>query len=346
MNVKRIFLLGTIVLLFSQYPVKAYTEKDITQYSNGIVKTVEGCVSEENQILNDFEKEIMVNGELYNVSTIERELAEENTKEETKQKTEILNTNKIENIKKHFGETYSFENEEYKGELLLDNTEVKVIDQGSYEEIDEKRIDFNNYSQNDLNDIAKEKVINKKTYYLINVDWQVEKSETIDNQEVPISYKGVMIYQTVLTKKNPSKYEVTVFYKGNVERKDSIYKYSILYEPVKDENPIVEENKILPIIISGLGIGIFVVILLINSGNIKVYNKTDTGYKCIGKFKITNKNKVIDISKQHFKTNSNMYSLKLSKSLYRKIKNETIFVQISKYKKQIYVNSQFIEFII
>ncbi len=36
-NVKRICLLGSIALILLQGQVKAYTEKDVTEYANGIV---------------------------------------------------------------------------------------------------------------------------------------------------------------------------------------------------------------------------------------------------------------------------------------------------------------------
>lgn len=345
MNVKRMFLLGAATLLIFQNQVNAYTEKEMTEYTNGIVKEIQANVSEENIILDSFTKDIEIDGKMYAVESVEREKTNENIKIETMQKTEILSTKNEEKIKQHFGESYKYEDEEFKGELPLTNIEIKVIDQGSYEVIDEKRIEFNGYSQNDLNDIAKEKQINNITYYLINVDWQVENSETVDNQQVPTSYKGTMIYQTVLTKKNPSKYKVTVTYEGEVEKIDTIYNYSVFYKPIEEVIEEPQDNAIVPIIISGLGIGLLAIFLLSNY-NIKIYNKTDNGYKLIGKFKITNKNKVIDITKYQYKVSSNMYSLKLKKSLYRKMKDKLIFIQIKNIKKQVYVNTPYMEILI
>lgn len=345
MNVKRIFLLGTAALLLFQNQVNAYTEREMTEYTNGLVKEIQANISEENIILDSFTKDIEIDGKMYAVESVEREKTNENIKIETMQKTEVLNTKNEETIKQHFGESYKYEDEEFKGEIPLTNIEIKVIDQGSYEEIDEKRIEFNGYSQNDLNDIAKEKQINNITYYLINVDWQVENAETVDNQQVPTSYKGTMIYQTVLTKKNPNKYKVTVTYDGEVERIDTIYNYSVFYKPIEEVIEEPQDNVIVPIIISGLGIGLLVMFLLSNY-NIKIYNKTDNGYKLIGKFKITNKNKVIDITKYQYKVSSNMYSLKLKKSLYRKMKDKLIFIQIKNIKKQVYVNTPYMEILI
>lgn len=345
MNVKRMFLLGAATLLLFQNQVNAYTEKEITEYTNGIVKEIQANVSEENIILESFTKDIEIDGKMYAVESVEREKTNENIKIETMQKTEVLNTKNEEKIKQHFGESYKYEDEEFKGEIPLTNIEIKTIDQGSYEEIDEKKIEFNGYSQNDLNEIAKERQINNITYYLIKVDWQVENSETVDNQQVPTSYKGMMIYQTVLTKKNPSKYNVTVTYEGEVERIDTIYNYSVFYKPIEEVIEEPQDNVIVPIIISGLGIGLLVMFLLSNY-NIKIYNKTDNGYKLIGKFKITDKNKIIDITKYQYKVSSNMYSLKLKKSLYRKMKDKLIIIQIKNIKKQVYVNTPYMEILI
>ena len=134
MNVKRIFLLGAATLLIFQNQVNAYTEKDYTEYTNGIVKEIQANISEENMILESFTKEIEINGKMYTVESVEREKTKENIKIETMQKTEVLTTKNEDKIKQHFGESYLYEDEEFKGELPLTNIEIKTIDQGSYEE--------------------------------------------------------------------------------------------------------------------------------------------------------------------------------------------------------------------
>lgn len=350
MNVKRIFLLGTAVLLLSQCQVNAYTEKDITEYTNGIVRVVEGSFSEEDLILDDFAKDIEINGKLYTTESVERTETEDNIKAVTKQKMETLNTSNETQIRKHFGEKYQYKDEEYKGELSISNIDIKTISQGSYEEIDEQKIKFNGYSQNDLNEISKEIQLNNTTYYLINVDWKVEKSEIVDSQEVPVTYEGTMIYQTVLTKRNPNKYDVTVTYSGDVEKIDTNYKYSILYQPVQVEEEIVveekEESPVIPILISGLGVGVLACIIMLFGGSVKIYNKTDNGHKLIGKFKVDEQNNVIDITKYQYKTSTNFYSVKLNRNTYSKLKDKPIYIKVGKIKKPIYVNAPYMEVII
>lgn len=347
-NVKKICLLGAISLILLQNHVQAYEERDVTEYTNGVVTIVRGNASEENKILQDYAKDIEINGKLYTTSSVERNELSDNVKTENKQKTDVLNTNNEEKIKSYFGNTYFFEDEEYKGELPITDIKIKAIDQGSYEELDEKRINFNGYTENDLNEIAKEITLNNKTYYLINVDWKAEKVQIIDNQEVPVSYQGTMIYQTVLTKKNPNKYEVMVTYSGNVSKKDTRYEYSIFYDPIEQEEIIEEkeENNIVPIIISGFGVGIVTFLVFLGLGNIKVYNKTDKGNKLLGKFRINENNKMIDITKYQYKTSSNIYCLKLNNNLYKKMKDKSIYLQVGKIKKLVYINAQYIEIII
>ena len=113
MNVKRIFLLGTAALLLFQNQVNAYTEKEMTEYTNGFVKEIQANISEENIILNSFTKDIEINGKMYAVESVEREKTKDNIKNETIQKTEILNTKSDEKIKQYFGETHTYKDEEF-----------------------------------------------------------------------------------------------------------------------------------------------------------------------------------------------------------------------------------------
>ena len=211
---------------------------------------------------------------------------------------------------------------------------------------------FNKYSQNDLNNIKKEITEGNDTYYLINVDWQIEDTELIDNQEVPKNYKGTMIYQTVVEINNPNKYEVTVTYTGDVNKESTEYTYKAIYNKVInkpiEEPQVKEEKNIVPvIIISGIGIGLAALVFLLSSGNAIIYNKTDSGYKVLKSCKLSKEQKnIIDISKYNHKISSNMYSLKLKKSIYEKLKGKIVYVKIENISKPITINSKFIEFII
>lgn len=352
MKVKSALLLGTsLLMILSTTKVNAYNEKPLVEQQGDYSKSIIANLSEENEVIELLNHNIEVNSEKYKVVTIEKTENKGVAKEVTKEKKETLKTNSQDYIKKHFGEVYNYEDDEYEGSIPMTNININRIDHGQYQELREKKIEFNKYSQNDLNNIKKEIVDGNETYYLINVDWQIDETEVIDNQNVPQSYKGTMIYQTVVTINNPFEYEITVTYSGNVSKKDKEYTYTALYQkeeiPTKIETVKEENNVIVPVIISGIGIGVAALLFLLSNNNMTVYNKTDSGYKTVGTFKLKeNEKNVIDITKYNHKIDSNMYSIKLKKSIYEILKGKIIYIKIENISKPITINNQFIEFII
>lgn len=354
MKVRKSLLLGTslLILAISNTSVNAYVENPLKESEKDYTKSIVATLSEEDKAVELLNHNIIVNDERYKVVSIEKELNKDELKEVTEEKKATLKTNNQEYIKSYFGETYSYEDDKYEGKIPITNININTINHGQYQELREKKIEFDNYSKNDLDNIKKEITEEGQTYYLIKVDWQVEKTERIDNQEVPVSYKGTMVYQTVVAINNPNTYEITVTYKGNVANKEKEYTYTALY--VKEEIPesIIEEKEedspiVTTIIISGLGFGLGVLIFLLTRKNITIYNKTDSGYRTIGRFKLyENTKNVIDISKYNYKIDSNLYSLKLNKSIYKKLKGKVIYIKIENISKPITINEQFIEFII
>lgn len=351
MKIKKGLILGTsLLMLVAHTNVKAYTEYSLVDKEDNYTKSVVATLSEEDEVVELLNHNIIVDSNTYTIEKIVKTPNEDVKKEVTKQKKETLKTNNQEYIKKYFGETYTYEDEKYKGDIPMTNIHVNRIDHGQYQELREKRIEFNNYSKNDLNNIKKEITENNTTYYLIKVDWQIENTEIIDSQDVPISYKGIMIYQTVVTINNPYEYDVTVTYSGEVSNKEKEYTYTALY--IKPEERIEEiqqeDSNVIPIIIiSGIGFGLATLIFLVPNKNAVIYNKTDSGYITIGKFKLSKENKnILDISKYNHKISSNMYCLKLKNSTYEKLKGKVIYIKIENITKPVTITSKFIEFII
>lgn len=216
--------------------------------------------SEESKYLEDIYK---TETDTLKIKSIDKKVSEQNYT--TKQITEIKILNKANDqyIRNYFGNTREYNDDNYKGTLELTNYNIEEIDNGFYETIDEKVLEFNNYTDNDLINIEKEIVINNTTYYLINVEWESDTVENVDGENIPVSYKGRRIYQTVKTIKNPNTYKVTAFYKGTVEKKDTVYEYNVVYEEQdiqekKEESKEEIEDKkdtniVAPIIISGAG---------------------------------------------------------------------------------------------
>lgn len=351
MKVAKIILFSiSILILFGTTNVKAYKEEELQNENNNLVKNIVANLSEEDNVIDLLNRDITINNDIYKVITIEKSKNEAIKKNITEEKKEILQTNSQEYIKKHFGETFLYEDEEFKGEIPLTHININEIDKGQYQEIRDKKIEFSNYSKNDLNNIKKEITDNDLTYYLINVDWDIDKIETIDNQEVPKSYKGTMLYQTIVTIDNPSQYEVTATYEGQAIKKDEEYTYKAIYQKQQNdiEQPMQEQTNITSvIIISGLGIGMLILSYLIFSKNVIVYNKTGFGFKVISSFKLgKDKNNDIDLSRYNYKIESNIYALKLKKGIYEDLKGKVVNIKIKNITKQITINERFIEFII
>lgn len=354
MKVKKLLIVGTsLLMLLAQTKVNAYTEYPLKEEANSFTKSIEANLSEEDEVVELLNHNIVINSNTYTVATIEKTKNEDETKQVSEQKKETLKSKEQNYIKKYFGEKYDYKDEEgYSGNIPISHININTISHGKYQELREKKIEFNKYSQNDLNNIKKEITEGNDTYYLINVDWQIEDTEVIDNQEVPKTYKGTMIYQTVVEINNPNEYEITVTYTGDVSKENTEYTYKAMYNKVVnkpiEEPQIKEENNIVPvIIISGIGIGLAVLIFLLSNGNAVIYNKTDSGYRVLKSFKLSKEQKnIIDISKYNYKINSNMYSLKLKKSIYEKLKGKIVYVKIENISKPVTINSRYIEFII
>lgn len=306
--------------------------------------------SEESQFLVSIEQEYTEGENRYKLLDYSKEDDKDNSKTVTAYKTDIIKSNTKEAIIEHFGENLEYEDNEYSGTIAIKDYEIRTISNGKYEDIDEKTINFSGYSKNDLDNIEKEKTINGIKYYLINVIWENDKTENIDNQEVPVTYKGNMIYQAIVQKNYPYDYEITVTYEGIVNKKDPVYLYTMEYEKIKEE-PVIEDieetkNYTVPaIIISGLGIAI-VIVYFIGKSTAKVYVKTDNGYKLIKIVRLSKKHNLVNLSNYKHKTSTNMYAIKTTNRFYNNNKNMLIKFKKDKIVKNIYLNSAYIDFIL
>lgn len=316
--------------------------------SNKIInKSVLG--SEESTFVSSIQKEVEENNVKYKLSDYSKQDDEQNSKVVTAYKKDTIKSNTKESIINHFGESLDYDNEEYSGTITLKDYEIKTISNGKYEAIDEKKINFSKYSKNDLDNIEKEKNINGTTYYLINVNWENDDVENIDGQEVPTTYKGVMIYQAVVTRNNPFSYEITVTYEGEVRKKDPIYLYTIEYEKIEEEPEVIIEEQndytVPTIIISGLGIAL-VIVYLIGRNTARVYVKTDNGFTLIRVVRLGKKHNTVNLSNYKHKTVTNMFAIKTTNGFYNKNKNMLIKVKKDKITKNVYLNSAYIDFIL
>ena len=246
-----------VVVLFNS--TKGMINKSYASIVNNKIEYV--SQSEESKYLEDIYK---TETDTLKIKSIDKKVSEQNYTTKQITETKILNKANDQYIRNYFGDTREYNDEIYEGTLKLTNYNIEEIDNGSYETIDEKVLEFNNYTDNDLINIEKEIALNNTAYYLINVEWESDTVENVDGENIPVSYKGRKIYQTVKTIKNPNTYKVTAFYKGTVEKKDTVYEYNVVFEEQdiqekKEESKEETEDKketniVAPIIISGAGV--------------------------------------------------------------------------------------------
>lgn len=336
-NKKKVLIILSVLITIIIGNIKTYANTE----NNIITKEYQTTQSAENEFLN----------EIYNTETdnlkiinLDKKIAEENYRTKEIIETKELNRQDRDYINQEFGEKQSFNDGEYKGVLAISDVKVETISNGYYETIDEKLLSFNNYSDNDLNNIEKEITLNNTRYYLINVNWEAETTETIDGENVPQTYKGNRVYQTVKKVANPNTYKITVTYSGTIEKINTIYDYTVKYEnklEEKQEQP--KENNIIPVvIISGIGLAI-ILISLCNLKNTYIYSKTNKGFKLIKKERLSNKNVAIDITECKNKGIDNIYAIKMNKIAFNKLKGRTVSITLGNRKKDIVIWNDYYE---
>lgn len=330
------YLIIPIMLIMISCNLKTYanTEEQVKKY--------EITQSKESEFINNINN---TETDTLKIKSIDKEISEKNYDTKKIYKTKTINNKNTENIYKEFGKIQEFNDGEFKGILNISDIKTETIKNGYYEKIDEKVLTFNNYTDNDLNNIEKEIKLNNTTYYLINVKWEADTTESIDGELVPKTYKGSKIYQTVQKIAYPDTYKVTVEYSGKVERIDPIYNYKVTYEYVEKEE-IKEEtkdNNIVPvIIISGIGL-IVVLVILINQKNTYIYSKTNKGFKLIKATKLSDKNVSIDITNCKNRSNENIYAIKVNSIIFEKLKGRTISIVFGNKKKDIILWNNYYE---
>lgn len=335
---KKKYLIIPIILIIITCNVKCFANTN----NEIITKEFQTTQNAENEFLNEIYN---TETEKMKIKNLDKEISEDNYRVKEIIETKELASQDRDYITQQFGEKQSYNDGEYQGELTISDIKIETINNGSYQEIDEKVLDFTNYSDNDLINIEKEITLDNTIYYLINVNWEADSTETIDGETIPKTYKGTKIYQTVKTIANPNTYKVTVTYSGTIEKINTIYDYTVTYENKVEELQEEKEdnNIIVPVlIISGLGLAILL-IGLFNIKNTYVYSKTSKGFKLIKREKINDKNVLIDISNCKNKSKENIYAIKINKMAFNKLKGRTISIILGTKKKDIILWNNYYE---
>lgn len=318
-----------------------------TSYANEEKNKTEYVISksEESKFLEDIYK---TETDELKIKSVDKKVSEQNYMDKEIVETKTLDKSNEQYIRNQFGETKDFNDGTYKGTLSISNIDIQTIKNGYYEKIDEQVLSFEHFTDNDLNNIEKEININNVKYYLINVEWEPENTQEIDNENVPTTYKGRKIYQTVKTLANPDTYKVTVTYSGKAEKVDTVYDYKVDYEKViqEPEKEIEVEdqeekqvNKF--ILVSGIGLTAILMYLL-NGKNTFIYAKNNNGFKLIKTEKLSDKKVSIDIS-NCYRSDENIYAIKINPLTFKKFKGRTISIVQGNKKKDVVLWNNYYE---
>lgn len=325
-------------MLIISFTIVLLNVSSIVWASSTIEKTIQ---EKENFNINSVAQELQENGKKYIFSECRKCEIVEDTKIQTYTSEEkILNSNNRKCLDTQFKNTYIYEDEKYKGELVLKNYSIQEIDNGYQEKIDSKYIFYNNLPTNDLEQIVKSRIIEGREYVLINVDWFPNNTSNIDGTTIPISYNGKALYQCVIRINNPKTYNVQAVYEGEVKPKEVKFNYVLTYTEVADEEPISEDTKnhIVPVAIASGGM-IFICILgVLLDKNATVYN-VQKGKLLKLKSKRIRANSVINITDCE-NISGNCFILSIKESSYQKLRGKTVYVQFNNQKKELVLTTR------
>lgn len=169
------------------------------------------------------------------------------SKEETQIKIVETDSDKIEDVVPLFpSEIEYLEDDEFYGKLVLDTSSIvttKVSDGSYYKKyniID--RVEFRNYSKNDMDKIPKIRVKNGIIMNLVSVDWKVQNTEMVGNSQVPVSYIAIANYKGIGSQKieGEKKYTSSATYTGTIEKTEiNPIEYEVTYIKVADYTILV-----------------------------------------------------------------------------------------------------------
>lgn len=315
-----------ILLNIVHISIFAHNEENIQETKDKIIYTYSIQQQEEQDFLNSLEKEITKDEITAKLIDTQKSGGDKiSTTERSYENSITLNTNDTESILSAIAQTYQYSSEDgYSGELQLDTNSIKITEnKGARHEYKVSITrSYNDYGRNDLDTIPKTIISNGITYYLTSPNWEITSYETIDNQQVPLTYSGNMIYEGITYRTDPSTYTINYKYTGFVEKTETHpLEYVVTYQKE------IKERNIIPAILGSSGILFIGIVLFFSKKRITVYAKESNTYKQIGKARIINKK--INLNKFSHYTNTKNYKIELDNKLYNKIKNQTITLQLN-----------------
>lgn len=204
--------------------IREYKENNDTY----IVKTYEVVEGTENEFERELATKYNNKFKVYELDNISKSGGTSIiSKEETQIKIIETDSDKIEDVLPLFpSEIEYLEDDEYYGTLILDTSSIlttKISDGSYYKKYNiTDRVEYRNYSKNDMDNIPKTRMKNGINMYLVSVDWKVQSTEMIGNSQVPVSYIAIANYKGTGTQKieGEKKYTSSATYTGTIEKSE------------------------------------------------------------------------------------------------------------------------------
>lgn len=270
----------------------------------------------------------------------------------TKEQKQKLSNIEIINL---FQDSLPYEKGGYKGILQKDLSSLK-IEPNKTESITtytSQTITLNQQKQyyglesNDYALIPKTVVKNGVTLNLVDANFTSTNNEAISsvaNTGVGTLYNCTASYSGSYIKKIPNNKINVIDYKATMEYKGDISK------EIFEKNLITVSyvgNKILdltvPVVATTSGGILGGVIFFFVRRNVKVYNLINGSYQLIGKCKITEKDKMINLTHLSMKAQSNIYKIIIDNSAYKKLNNQEINITLNNITKLQKLQNQVID---
>ena len=277
------------------------------------------------------------------------------TKEDKKEQTEVLSfiltkeqvadKNKV---LKLFQEKLQYKKDGYYGLLSKDENTLKIepnkIESNTtYKKqvitLTENKT-YYGLESNDYGLIPKTITKNGVTLSLLNANFVSTNNEAISsvaNTGVGTLYNCNTTYKGSYTKQIPNTTTKIIDYKASIEYKGNISKevfdkniITVTYDGEKLFDPTIP----VAVATTTSATGFFgFIVFLFTKRNVKIYNFNNGIYELIGKCKITEKNKNINLNIVSIKAKSNIYKLLLDKSIAKKLNNQDINIVLDNVTK-------------
>ena len=303
---------------------------NITKDELNCIKTYLVQDSEKESFINNLEKEIEVYGKKYNFDSYSFEEGKSVDTIDIKTTKQIISkTNNLDKIMEQLGNSIKYEKNGYDGEYLLNPESIKITTNhnGFKEDLIEKTIEYTNLERNDLEFIPKKTTKDGLILDLLNVEWQVQTNKKVGNYEVPDLYTAKGYYATKKRINYPNTYTVNAQYNGTAKKEiNKPNKYIVKYKKIEEKAPVVEkkDNKLVTILGTSTGILVLIVLLVITR-NITVYNYKNGKYTKVGKTRL-HRNNIINLSGYSLLEESNKYRIVFSTGLTNKKKGQMITI--------------------